>query len=241
MPPGAAHNNKLGGTDSVRWVFYSLVVVNLVYLGWQLVADTVVPRPPVHGERQVASAGGATLHLLSEDPQPARRDKPAPVHKRGLCPVVGPWSGRGEADRARVQLDAAGLQASVQPVTVQKDHLNWVYLPPYPTRKKALAVLHDLQAHGVDSFIVKSGQYANAISLGYFTSDDSAKGLQLRMRDAGYPAFITQTSRPVTEYWLYMPDQAAGSPALKDFLAGNPDVKQDMAGCPPSAGAGSSN
>lgn len=226
----------------MRWVFYSLVVVNLVYLGWQLVADTVVPRPVANTEQPAASAGGATLHLLSEDPQPARQNPPpASVHKTGLCPVVGPWSGRGEAERARVQLDAAGLRASVQAVTVHRDHLNWVYLPPYPSRQKALAVLGDLQSHGVDSFIVKDGQYANAISLGYFTSDDSAQGLQLRMRDAGYPAQVTQTSRPVTEYWLYMPDQAAGSPALKDFLAGNPDVKQDMAACPPVGGQQSAN
>lgn len=225
----AAYNNKLRGIESVRWVFYSLLVVNLVYLGWQWVANTVVPKSPV--PREQAAPTGHSLRLLSEAPQPRRESDNAPRHEPGLCPVVGPWSGKGEATRARIQLDAAGLQARVKAVTVQKDHLSWVYLPPYPSREKALAVLGDLQSHGVDSFIVKTGEYTNGISLGYFSSADSAEGLRVRMRNAGYPAFVTETSRPVTEYWLYMPEQASHSQALDDFMVGNPAVKRDMAAC----------
>ncbi len=215
----------------MRWVFYSLVVVNLVYLGWQGVMLVVEPDPPAAPASAEAPAApsGQGLKLLGEAPQPRRGAAPRPATGPGLCPVVGPWSGRGDAERARIQLDAVGLGGRIEAVTVQKDHLNWVYLPPYGTRERALTVLGELQARGVDSFIVKTGEDANAISLGYFSSADSAEGLRVKMRNAGYPAFVRETSRPVTEYWLYLPEAAAGAPELEDFLAGNPDVGRDRA------------
>lgn len=214
----------------MRWVFFSLVVVNLVYLGWQSIADTVMPEPPVRLE-QTASPGHI-LRLLSEDPQPRREVAAGSRRGSEMCPVVGPWPDKGEAARARIQLEAAGLQPRVEAVSVQKDRLHWVYLAPYSSREKALVVLADLQSHGVDSFIVKTGEYVNAISLGYFSSSDSAEGLRMQMRSAGYPAFVTETSRAVTEYWLLMPGEAANSPALDDFMVGNPGVTRDMAACP---------
>ncbi|HEX5678640.1 MAG TPA: SPOR domain-containing protein [Alcanivorax sp.] len=221
----------------MRWVFYSLVVVNLVYLGWQLASDAVwgagtsAVAERVDGE---ASRGAPALRLLSEAPQPDRALRPDTPARPGLCPVVGPWSARDEAERARVQLEAAGLSARIRAVTVQKDQLNWVYLPSYGTRERALEVLSELQSRGVDSFIVKAGEDANAISLGYFTSEESAKGLSVKMHNAGYPAFVRETSRPVTEYWLYMSEQADGAAALEDFLIGNPAVDRDRVACRPS-------
>ena len=105
------------------------------------------------------------------------------------------------------------------------------HLPPYDSRERALEVLSELQSRGVDSFIVKAGEDANAISLGYFTSEESAEGLRVKMHNAGYPAFVRETSRPVTEYWLYMPERADGAAALEDFLVGNPAVSRDRVAC----------
>ena len=225
----------------MRWVFYSLVVVNLVYLGWQGVMMAVEPdAPAVPVARSLPDDASAapTLTLLAEAPQQRLGSGPGSAAGPGLCPVVGPWSGRGDAERARIQLAAVGLHGRIEAVSVRKDHLNWVYLPPYETRERALAVLGELQARGVDSFIVKTGADANAISLGYFSSADSAEGLRVKMRNAGYPAFVRETSRPVTEYWLYLPEGAAGAMELEDFLAGNPDVGRDRAACRPERADG---
>ena len=86
----------------MRWVFYSLLVVNLVYLGWQLVSDAVwgggssaIIERAGAGE----SADAPALRLLSEAPQPDRALRPDAPARPGLCPVVGPWSARGEAER----------------------------------------------------------------------------------------------------------------------------------------------
>ncbi len=218
----------------MRWVFYSLLVVNLVYLGWQLASDAVwgAGAAAVTERADVGAPPEApALQLLSEAPQPDRALRAGAPARPGLCPVVGPWSARGEAERARVQLAAAGLAATIRAVSVQKGHLNWVYLPPYGSRERALEVLSELQSRGVDSFIVKAGEDANAISLGYFTSEESAEGLRVKMHNAGYPAFVRETSRPVTEYWLYMPERADGAAALEDFLVGNPAVDRDRVAC----------
>lgn len=220
----------------MRWVFYSLVVLNLVYLGWQLTLGG--HKQPVEAAVPAAQHG-ARLQLLSESAQRRRQAEPlrAAGAKQGLCPVVGPWASREEAGRAAIQLEAAGLRAHIRAVTMQKDHLNWVYLPAYDSRARALEVLGELQSRGVDSFVVKEGEDANAVSLGYFSSADSAEGLRIKMRNAGYPAFVRETSRPVTEYWLYLPMAQAESPALEDFLVGNPTVIRDRAAC--TGGSGS--
>lgn len=214
----------------MRWVFYSLIVVNLVYLGWQLAVGGLVP--PEAAPLVSAIGMGKPLQLLSEAPQPPRGDREERAAPQGpLCPVIGPWSDREGAWRARIQLEAAGLSARIRAVSVLKDRLNWVYLPSYGSQERALEVLGELQSQGADSFLVKEGEDANAISLGYFSSADSAEGLRVKMRNLGYPARVKETSRPVTEYWLYLPRTLAEAPALDDFLVGNPEVTRDRALC----------
>jgi len=216
----------------VRWIFYSLLVVNLVYLGVQL-TKSLAPRDATVSLRVPAqAAGGEPLVLLSERSQPSREGARRP-EAGSLCAVVGPWQSREAANAGAVQLRAAGLPGRVRALNIEKDRLNWVYLPPYPDRERALRVLHELQDHGVDSFVVKEGDDANAISLGYFSSAESAEGLRVKMRNAGYPAFVRETSRAVTEYWVYLADQAPKEkPELDIFLQANQSLKLDWVACP---------
>ncbi|KAF0801878.1 hypothetical protein A6D6_04220 [Alcanivorax xiamenensis] len=222
----------------MRWVFYTLLVANLVYLGWHLTVDRL--ESPSSASRSPSTAALPTaadsLVLLSEQPQPDKMTGVDPVSAQAaLCTVVGPWSDSDEARRARIQLRAAGLAGWVEPVRVEKDRLNWVYLPPFESRQRALEALNELQALGVDSFIVKEGEYANAISLGYFSNVESAEGLRTKMRNAGYPVFARETAREVTEYWIYLPPAEEGGAALADFLVGNPEVGRDKSQCPGTA------
>lgn len=214
----------------MRWIFYSLFVVNIVYLGLQLTKSLTEPAA-VPSLQLPQVAGGASLALLSEHPQP-RRDARNPVAGGSLCPVIGPWESESAAQAGVVQLKAVGIAARVRALAIEKDRLSWVYLPPYASRDKALVVLQELQDRGVDSFIVKDGEDANAISLGYFSSEESAEGLRVKMRNAGYPAFVRETSRTVTEYWAYLLDSAAAEkPEVKVFLEANQSLKLDRVSC----------
>lgn len=214
----------------MRWIFYSLLVINLVYVGFQLVGS-LSPESASLNLSEPRHADDERLQLLAERPQP-RSGGEAGVPSGSLCTVVGPWKNQERAEAGAVQLRAIGLSGSVRSLSVQKDRLNWVYLPPYAGRARALQVLRELQDHGIDSFVVKNGKDANAISLGYFSSAESAEGLRVKMRNAGYPAFVRETSRNVTEYWLYLSDSSVeNNPDLKVFLEANQSLNLSKVSC----------
>ena len=214
----------------MRWVFFSLLILNVVYLVFALIMRAA-PEP----QRALIAApvsAPATLVLLEESVAAPREPSDA-VAMPPLCPVVGPWEQLGQADMASRSLQGSGYKVSVEALKVARDRLHWVYLPAVPDKEVALRVLRELQAKGVDSFIVAEGVDANAISLGYFSSADSARGLMVKMQTSGYPADVRQTAKEVTEYWLRV-DAASiadGGEALRTLIAANPGVSGDHAAC----------
>ncbi|MCH8545078.1 MAG: SPOR domain-containing protein [Alcanivorax sp.] len=231
----------------MRWVFYSLLILNTVYLGWNLLSYVAPPSAPA----SVTVAAPQTLQLLGEASSPggARMDRSgstedaggdpvAPARNVLLCEVVGPWPDRQRAEQVRSELGALARAGRIHGVPVRRDRLSWVYLPAQPRREDALAALRELQSQGVDSFIVSEGDDANAVSLGYFSSEESARGLQVKMRNAGYPAEVRETWREALEYWIYLdaqPDEAldrliSAVGGLPDALA-EPGSGVDRAAC----------
>lgn len=214
----------------MRWVFFSLLILNVVYLVFSLVVRGV--EPPQRAPAQVASVAPATLVLLREAETPV-----APLQQASavppLCPVIGPWERYADADQTLQALRRAGYQVTVEQVRVALDRLHWVYLPTSESREQALRLLRELQAKGVDSFVVADGADANAISLGYFSSADSARGLMVKMQTSGYPAEIRETSRESTEYWLRVAANSIpdGGEALRTILAGNSSLTGNHVAC----------
>lgn len=213
----------------MRWVFFCLLVLNVVYLVWSLVVSAVTPGAPVLRDSPVAAP---TLQLLSEagtgvDPSGAAE---APLE---MCVALGAWESLGDADGVLKKLAANGYAGRIRTVTATRDRLYWVYLPPVDERDEALRVLRELQAKGVDSFVVSEGEDANAVSLGYFSSDESARGLAVKMNAAGYPAQTRETDRKVSEYWLYFKAQSIpdGAQAVRDLVAGDAGLKAHNVAC----------
>lgn len=180
----------------MRWVFFGLLILNVVYLGWKLLGQVA---PPALPSAHVAVPAQQQLQLLSEASAAAVTSAP----NRPLCVVVGPWPSLRDGEEWRGRLRGVMGDGEVRPVAVRKDRLSWVYLPPTGRREAAMQMLRELQSRGVDSFIVAEGEDATAISLGYFSSAESARGLQVKMRNAGYAAEVRETSKEVTEYWLF--------------------------------------
>ena len=183
----------------MRWVFYSLLIVNLAYLGWHLAGVVMLSGEPAVAEVEP----GGDLVLLSErmDADQIPDDTPRAVSPEGLCPFVGPWES-GDAAAEALRALEADYEGEVRALQVERDRLKWVHVPPAESEEQALRMLRELQSRGVDSFLVSEGDDTNAISLGYFSSPDSARGLQAKMQDEGYPAEVRETSRRVTEYWV---------------------------------------
>ncbi len=196
----------------MRWVFVAIVALNLLYLGWKLLdADDRVVPPQV--ESSDAGQFPAGLQLLSERSAPSA-EPPAVVATAPVpgCPAVGPFA---EKDVGQVvdALAKAGFEAAE--VAVDRDAMPvfWVYIPPAASRQQALRQLRELHAKGIDSFVVTSGEDLNAISLGSFSSRDSALGVQARLGAAGYTAEIRQQVRNVRQSWVVL-----ANPAAQGFL-----------------------
>lgn len=219
----------------MRWVFYSLLILNIVYLVWGLVGGASAP-DRVAPASSVAASAPETLRLLDEVDVTTAPENRRVAGRQRLCPVIGPWNGRARAQEALSELENGGYRGTVRPLQVEKERLNWVYLPSYPEREEALKVLRELQSRGVDSFIVGEGEDENAISLGYFASEESAEGLRVKMNNAGYPARVRRTARTVTEYWLYLESGAITDDGalLRRYLGNHPELEADHAVCPGS-------
>jgi hypothetical protein len=224
----------------MRWVFFSLLILNVVYLVTSLVMRSApsATRTP----SAVVAAAPASLTLVSE--AGGRLSSVGTDTGSGgmppLCPVVGPWGQDADARQAAQGLRRSGYQVELDALRVIRERLHWVYLPSAVDRTEALRQLRELQAKGVDSFIVAEGEDANAISLGYFGNADSARGLKTKMRAAGYQAEVRETAREATEYWLRIdgariPD---GGEALRALLAANQLLSGNHVACrtalPPS-------
>jgi cell division septation protein DedD len=216
----------------MRWVFYSLLILNLVYLVWSLVDLGTTSVDPVQ-RYQPESSAPRELTLLDE----ARADEGAasskPTERKRLCPVVGPFETRSEGEQALERLRQSGYAGSVRAIQVEKERLHWVHIPPLDSREAALQTLRELQSRGVDSFVVDEGDDRNSISLGYFESEDSARGLRSKMKTAGYPAEIRETSQKVTEYWVYVERRSVTDEgqALRQLLQGRDDLEADHSRC----------
>lgn len=196
----------------MRWVFFGLLIVNVLYLTGKLILGTVTPVAAPDVERRLA--GGTPLVLLAERgtaPAATNMTQAGPQRVR-RCLMAGPWGDRAAAGKVLAALPA-DWSGDVHALRVTLERLNWVYLPPAPSREEALRILRELQNRQVDSFLVGEGDDRNAISLGYFTRADSARGLMVRMRSEGYPAEIRETARTLTEIWLRFPVDAVPDPA----------------------------
>jgi len=218
----------------MRWVFFCLLILNVVYLVWNLAATAVSPSVV-----QVPAPAGSAPALVLVDESVAggqRLSPPATEQSQpdlSMCATLGPWESVTAADKVLAGLSAQGYRGTLRTVQADRERLHWVYLPAYPDRDAALRVLRELQSRDVDSFVVSDGEDANAISLGYFSSEESARGLAVKMKSAGYPAETRATNRKVVEYWLYFPVAAVpdGGERLRAQMAENASLKGFNVAC----------
>jgi hypothetical protein len=203
----------------MRWIFLCLISFNLVYFSWQQWLESERPRQemfkPVDGEQE-----GERLSLLTERLPEAGSSSPppsigvvksSPVHqavdhvahkKQALCPHAGPFGVEADAVALLALLRADGYQAQVQSVEISKEVDNWVLIPARDSRRASMALLKELQAKKIDSYLVAEGVHRNAISLGLFKKQSSAEGVQERMLAAGYESNVQTLERAMFEYWV---------------------------------------
>ncbi|AFU99035.1 SPOR domain-containing protein [Simiduia agarivorans] len=217
----------------MRLVFFGLLALNLLVLGWTLLSPADEPAAVVRAAPDVAPAG-QSLTLIAEmdsDVQAAlqKTQKPAPDSSEAVCTLVGPFVDSDRGAIVRERLRALGAESNLQSLEIHAGESYWVYNPPEPSQQEALRRLHELQAKQIDSYLIPGGELANGISFGVFTQKPLAEQRMAEMRRLGYDAKMLAKPRIQKELWLVLgPGQAAriGDEVWSNLLP--PDAKQEI-------------
>jgi hypothetical protein len=149
------------------------------------------------------------------------------------------WRGLNPEEFARVreQLKALVGEQVMSFTEVPLNTRRWVIFPPLPSAQSAAAKLAELAAAGVqDAFVVKNGDWQNAISLGLYANDEAA-GRRVREVEAKgvLGTRVEVLPRQGTEYFFVI--RSEDPDALKS-LAGirqaYPNSQQSRVACPTS-------
>jgi len=166
----------------MRALFLILVVANLAffsYARWLRVpaaSPDLIPRLQVSPEK---------IKLIGVGPRSRTGSAPRP-RVAGVCLEWGLLAG-AEAARA----DAAVARLELPQVLMQRAVANaggyWVYLPPLKTQPEIDKRVAALKSRGVQDFYIvqEPGQWHNAISLGIFKSEETARNMAAKLRSEG--------------------------------------------------------
>lgn len=92
------------------------------------------------------------------------------------CYQSSPFSTKKEVEAFGKMLGEAGVENSTQQTIQVQKHNYWVMLKPYKSREKANEASDILKKRRIkDFFIVRTGQYENALSLGVYSSKERAE------------------------------------------------------------------
>jgi len=235
----------------MRWIFITLVLLNGAYFGWEFWQQTHHPTiqkadassvPPLRGEKlelltERLPAPGSPVPPPTIAPQTAvASPKTGAVQQQDekICSSVGPFDSEAKPKRLVKELAGAGVYAILDSRVTDRETQYWVILPPAADRHQALQTLKELQARKIDSYLISTGDMKNAISLGLFTRDELAKGVQEKIKEAGYPAEIRLKERSDTEFWVRIrPGQPVenAKKVLNSYVAGDSGVKISNSPC----------
>jgi len=217
------------GEVQMRWIFLSLIFCNVLYFGWQQwiqfqdapsvqyyqSSDTVRGAPKVkllsESKRPLVALPNQTIVV---DVAPSRLPPKSPALSRSsVCQVLGPFLERSKAQLLYSELEVDGIVSALLEKEVVVESKYWVYLPPLSTKEGALKQLKGLQSKKIDSFLISRGELKNGISLGIFSSADSANGLLVRLEATGIGASVKKTDKFETQFWIRVEENSLSGKA----------------------------
>jgi hypothetical protein len=212
----------------MRWVFLSLVCLNLLVMVW-FWRDQV----GIHQELvKVPDQKGESLVLLSElnskdiSYREAKSNPSQTANSR--CYSAGPLADRIDAKHLKVRAEALGFRSELRGLTTGTSIEYWVHIPPQFNRQQSLRLLRELQGRSIDSYIITQGDLAEGISLGLFRSEVSSQKLTQKMQELDYNVVVKEVSRGKTELWLEFPQVTQLTEAMRKRVMGEGQQLQWM-------------
>lgn len=211
----------------LRIIVISLVVANLLLLGFQSSTPTVQPeaRPAAV---VVEDSGIPTIHLFSE----MMRDQGLLSGNR-RCFTIGPFHSAADWDDVHARLQKVATRVSERQTEALVEKGYWVYMPPYPSLLEANEALLSLQALGLqDVAIIYDGEWKNSVSLGYFMRQENAQRRKKNLEDRGFKPMMRIQRQAEPRFWLDY-EQEPGSGLVELDMQNRPnDFMQRPVPCP---------
>ena len=203
----------------LRILVILLLLANIAWLGWT--QWRVEPDPQVQPTPATvpAPADAPTLVLLSERPDPPPK-----------CLTIGPFRDQAEAQRVSDRLDDYARRQQTRTTQATEDRGWWVYLPADESRSVAAQNMRDLRQAGFEeAYLINTGEFRNAVSLGLFGSEANARSLFNQVTSAGFQPVIGGRTETVAHYWVdYEPDDRIDAPwqiiTRRDPLVGRHEI-----------------
>ena len=163
----------------MKYVFLSLLLLNILYGLWQLQGKPADSRAPM-------GDSASAVVPAPEQPAPAEaveRSRPAAAT---LCVSLGRFETLAEAEQLRQRLLALDIASAVRPRDVVTGTDYWLLMPVVGGERHAVIQLSALQEQGIDSFLITRGEMAGQLSLGVFAREEYAQLRQEQLRELGH-------------------------------------------------------
>ena len=215
----------------MKWIVWTLLVVNLAVAGFFIGRENWTQADA----GQTASLNVNRLSLRSQSAPVPRDDAlPAAATSTALCVE---WRGlnREEFVQVRQQLKSLAGERVMSFTEVPLNTRQWVIFPPLPSAESAAAKLSELTAAGLtDAFVVKDGDWRNAISLGLYADADAAQRRILEVEGKGVLGTRVEVlPRQGTDFYFVIrsedPDTLKSLSGIKQAY---PNSRQSRVACP---------
>ncbi len=186
----------------MKWLIYILLLVNLGMFVWHYQSSS-----PGH-IKQSQQVALPKLVLLREVLPDSRSRKRFPIStledlKTKHCYRLGPFAGKKPVSKALALLNSRGIMAKQSSYKDKNKDGFWVFIPPQSSRKKANVIISEFKAMGEKHFfLVASGEFKNAISLGLFSLRKHANSRLDEMKNLGFNPAMRNVNLPKSLFWL---------------------------------------
>ncbi|WP_299948374.1 hypothetical protein [uncultured Microbulbifer sp.] len=201
-------------TLNMRWIAFFLLLLNLGLFTWYMATPPSESGTGIAGEDRAGQ--GRRLVMISEASPgalPAAEAASASISsvtaQEQHCTLIGPFPQIYRGQDIVQRLKALQIQGDLREIEMQGQMRYWVFLPPLHSRREAFNKLRELQAQGIDSYVIPKGTLADGISFGIFSERARAELLTEELTSKGIGAKFREEPQIYLERWIVLMPGAA--------------------------------